>query len=219
MAMRRKIAILNPNSTAYMTADMARFCEAALGEGWDVIALTNSAGPASIQSAEDGDLALPGLVDTFHQAIGEGAQAAIIGCFDDTGLEQLRDLNLLPVVGLGQASCLFASVHAARFSIVTTTQGSVPVIEQNVSALGLSDRCVSVTAANVQVLHLSDGDKTRYSVVEAVKRTAMTDQVRTLILGCAGMAAMASDVASQTGFRIVNPVTCAAALAAAIIAA
>ncbi len=219
MATRRKIAILNPNSTAYMTEDMARFAQAALGEGWDVLALTNTAGPASIQSAEDGDMALPGLVDTCHQAIDLGAEAAIIGCFDDTGLEQLRDLNLVPIVGLGQASCLFASVHAARFSIVTTTQGSVPVIEQNVSALGLSDRCVSVQAANVQVLHLSAGAQVRRSVVQAVERTAAADQVGTLILGCAGMAAMASDVASETGFRIVNPVTSAAALAAAVIAA
>jgi allantoin racemase len=219
MTARRKIAIINPNSTVYMTEDMAGFARQALGESWDVLAMTNTAGPASIQSAEDGDIALPGLVETFHQAIAQGAEAAIIGCFDDTGLEQLRNLNLVPVVGLGQASCLFASVHAARFSIVTTTQGSVPVIEQNVSALGLSGRCVSVQAANVPVLHLSAGDEARRSVVQAVERTAKADQVGTLVLGCAGMAGMASGVAAETGFRIVNPVTSAAALAAAIVAA
>ena len=219
MTARRKIAILNPNSTAYMTGDMAGFARQALGDAWDVLALTNTAGPASIQSAEDGDMALPGLIEIFHQAISQGVEAAIIGCFDDTGLEQLRDLDLVPVIGLGQASCLFASVHAARFSIVTTTQGSVPVIEQNVSALGLSGRCVSVQAANVQVLHLSSGDEAQRSVVQAVERTAKADQVGTLILGCAGMAAMADDVAAETGFRIINPVTSAAALAAAIVAA
>ena len=87
---------------------------------------------------------------------GACADAAILACFDDTGLDAARTVFDGPVVGIGEAAFHMASLVAGSFSVVTTLQRSVPAIEHNLVRYGLASRCRSVRASEVPVLALED---------------------------------------------------------------
>ena len=86
-----RILVVNPNTTASMTATIAAAARGVAGAGTEIVAVTSSMGPASIEGYYDEALALPGLLrgDRRRRAR-RRAGAPIIACFDDTGLDAAR---------------------------------------------------------------------------------------------------------------------------------
>ncbi|MBN2907175.1 MAG: aspartate/glutamate racemase family protein [Rhodobacteraceae bacterium] len=210
------IVLINPNSTAAMTdamlraardaAPMARF------EGW-----TSHDGPAAIEGAADGDAAIPPLLDLVRDASDRGARAIIIGCFDDTGLEQARTIAACPVIGIGQAGCCLAALAGGRFSVVTTLAVSIPVIEDNIRRYGLDRHLGRVRASDVPVLALEgDADSATAKVVEAIRDAEREDDIGAIVLGCGGMVDIAACAGPQTKTRLIDGVRAAALMASAL---
>ncbi|HEY9009884.1 MAG TPA: aspartate/glutamate racemase family protein, partial [Devosia sp.] len=123
-----RILAINPNTTASMTEKIGRAAEMVASPGTDIVARNPASGPASIQGAEDGEAALPGLFEEIDKA--DGFDAIIIACFDDTGLYQARKRTRVPVIGIGEAAYHYAMLVAERFSVVTTLSVSIPVIQE-----------------------------------------------------------------------------------------
>lgn len=210
------IVLINPNSTEAMTASMLRvaraFAPGALIEG-----MTNHDGPASIQGAEDGEKAVPPMLDCVRQAVAEGAEAILIGCFDDTGLEEARDIAPCPVIGIGQAACLAAMAMGGKFSVVTTLSVSVPVLEENILKYGLRGHLAKVRASEVPVLMLEEEpDKATEQVLAEVRRAQAEDGIRAVVLGCGGMVDIAERAGDSVHLPMVDGVRAAVALALAL---
>lgn len=185
------IIIINPNSTVAMTetllATARRMMPDARIEGW-----TSHDGPPAIQGPADGAACIPPLLDLVSEAEAAGATVIIIGCFDDTGLAEARALVDCPVLGLGEAAYAKAA-RAGRFSVVTTLAVSVPVLEANIAALGLGPQCARVRASGVPVLDLETDPATAIPRVLAEARAALADDdIRAIVLGCAGMVDVAA---------------------------
>ena len=85
-----RILVVNPNTTARMTETIARAARGAAASGTEIVAVTSSMGPASIEGYYDEALAVPGLLVEIAEGERAGADAAIIACFDDTGLDAAR---------------------------------------------------------------------------------------------------------------------------------
>ena len=88
----KRIAFINPNSTTEMTESCAVSLQAVIGDGYEVLAVTNGKGPRAIQGEEDGKAAIPGLLEAV--AAHGGCDGIILGCFDDTGLAEARENRL-----------------------------------------------------------------------------------------------------------------------------
>jgi allantoin racemase len=205
-----QLAILNPNATVWMTEDMVAAARAVAPEGVEVVGLTNAAAPPAIQGPEDAAACLPGLIALYDTALREGAGAIVIGCFDDTGLDLLRARGPVPVAGLGEAACREAAAAAPRFHVVTTLAVSVPVIEENIRAMGLAPRCGSVRASGVPVLELG----VRMAEVQAaIDAVLAEDPGAAIVLGCAGMSPIAPDLRGPAAAPLVDPVRAAVAMA------
>lgn len=127
-----RIHVANPNATRRMTETIARAPRAVAGPDVEIVATTNITGPDSIEGPVDGARAAPGLLDLIAET---HADAHVIACFDDTGLDAARALTHRPVV-------------------VTSAPISVPVIEGNLIRTGLMARCAEVWAAGVAVLEI-----------------------------------------------------------------
>ena len=84
------IAFINPNATKSMT----QTCHAAFAKylpvDYEAVAITNEMGPPAIQGYKDGEAAIPGLLKIIAKS---DYDAYVIGCFDDTGLEQARKIT------------------------------------------------------------------------------------------------------------------------------
>jgi allantoin racemase len=205
------IVLINPNSTDAMTKAMvetASFAGVEL-EGW-----TSVEGPAAIQGPEDGAACIPPLLTLVRKASDAGAKAIIIGCFDDTGLDAARDIASCPVIGIGQAAYHMAVLSGAKFSVVTTLDVSVPILEKNIHAYGFTSQLARVRASGVPVLDLEiDPAGTADVVVGEIKRAVTEDKVDTVVLGCARKGHIPAHVGNIGHTRLIDGVTSAAQLA------
>jgi len=209
-----RLVYVNPNSTDSMTQSVVAVARAAAPEA-TVTGVTNEDGPAAIQGAEDGLAALPGLFARIEQAAGTGADAIVIACFDDTGLAEAQRASLCPVLGIGQSAYLASVLMGRRFSVVTSTHASIPVIEENIDAQGFRQACVSVRASGLPVLTIEEGSPETLRVLSEEILRARDDGAETVVLGCAGMAHLRDGLAERTGVRLIDGVAASAILAVA----
>ena len=81
----------------------------------------------------------------------EGYDAFVIGHFPDPGLPECRGAVDIPVVGLGEAALLYGCMLGRKIGLITINPVFVPIIEAQVSAYGLQQRVVGVTAIEADV--------------------------------------------------------------------
>lgn len=206
--MRTRILIINPNSTATMTADICATAKTHALADTDITAINPTDGPPSIQGPEDAEACLPGLFATFEEAMQSAVfDAVIIACFDDTGLEELKQRVSIPVLGIGEAAFHAAAMLGTKFSTVTTLSVSVPVIEKNIERYGFADQSIRVRASEVPVLHI--GDDTYQNIRSEAERAILEDSSAAIVLGCAGMADLAEMLSRDLGCPVIDGVTAA----------
>ena len=212
------ILVVNPNTTASMTLTIAAAARLVAAPGTEIIAATSSMGPASIEGYYDEAFALPGLLKEIAAAERAGAEAAVIACFDDTGLDAARAMAQIPVIGICEAALSTAGFIAKRFTVVTTMERSRVPIEELVQRYGMAGRA-RVRAANIAVLALEDPnsgarDKLRNEIVRALSE----DNAEAIVLGCAGMADLARTLSREFGLPVIDGVGAAVKQAEALVA-
>lgn len=212
-----KLRIVNPNTTASFTTKIAHAAGLVARPGTEIVAVNPEFGPASIEGYFDEAFSVPGLLDEIAKA--PDADAFVIACFDDTGLEAARCATSAPVIGIGEAAFHMASLIAEKFSVVTTLSRSIAPIERNLAKYGLAARCGRVRASDVPVLALEEEGSGARGLIEAeIERALNEDGAEAIVLGCAGMADLAAALARRFGVPVLDGVACAVALAEAAFA-
>lgn len=210
-----RLLVINPNSTASMTEKIGRAASAAASPGTEIIAVNPPGGPVSIEGFYDEAMCVPGLLQVIQST--PDADAVIIACFDDTGLDAARCLTDRPVIGIGEAAYHMASMISNKFSVVTTLARSVPALEHNLHRYGLAARCARVRSSEVAVLELEhEGSDARRRISAEIGRAVKEDRAEAIVLGCAGMADLASNLAAEHGLPVLDGVACAVRLAEAM---
>jgi allantoin racemase len=211
------INIVNPNSTASMTAKIGAAARQVAAAGTQILAVNPQTGPASIEGYYDEAISLPGMLDLIARGEQAGADAHIIACFDDTGLEAARCIAAAPVIGIGEAAFHLACLVAYRFSVITTLSRSIAAIETNLLKYGLDRRCAKVRAAELPVLALEDAaGGGREAISAEIARAKSEDRAEAIVLGCAGMADLADALSAEHGLPVVDGVAAAVKLAEAL---
>lgn len=213
-----RILVVNPNTTASMTATIADAARRIAGPATEIVAVTSSMGPASIEGYYDEAFAVPGLLLEIARGESAGANAAVIACFDDTGLDAARAMADIPVIGICEAALAATAFIAQRFTIVTTMERSRLPIEHLVQRYGMAGRC-NVRAADVPVLSLEDPhsnarDRLRNEIAAALR----DDRAEAIVLGCAGMADLTLDLRREFGVPVVDGVAAAVKHAETLVA-
>lgn len=211
-----RILVLNPNTTRSMTEKIAAAARRAASTGTEIVANNPARGPASIEGYYDEAMSLQGLLEVIRAT--PDADAVVIACFDDTGLDAARCLTDRPVVGIGEAAYHMASLISNKFSVVTTLARSVPALEHNLQRYGLAHRCARVRSSDVAVLELEEpGSNAATRVSEEIGRAIAEDRAEAIVLGCAGMTDLADRLATQHGLPVLDGVSCAVAMAEAMV--
>lgn len=198
-----------------MTKTVAEAAMQAAGPDTHITAINPSDSPPSIQGAEDGDRALPHLIKLFEKEVIQKRKydAVVIACFDDTGLWQLRARSPVPVIGIGEAAFNAAMLLSERFSIVTTLNISIPVIENNLKQYGYNSRCSKVRASGIPVLALEGTADDVISQLEAgIANAFEEDQCGAVVLGCAGMADLAQRMTDKFSKPVIDGVVASVGL-------
>jgi allantoin racemase len=212
-----EILVVNPNTTASMTAAIGRAAQRVAAPGTRIVAVNPESGPESIEGYYDEALSIPGLLAEIARGEARGVAGHVIACFDDTGLDAARALARAPVVGIGEAAFHVASLIAGRFSVVTTLARSVPALEQNLVRYGLAARCARVRASDVPVLALEQRDADARRRIDAeIEAARREDRAEAVVLGCAGMADLAAELSARHALPVVDGVGAAVLLVEAL---
>lgn len=146
-------------------------------------------GPSSVESRLDDDLAAAGVLDRAIQAQQSGADAIVVNCMNDPGVEPAREVVDIPVIGTMEASTHLAAHLGASFAIITTGQDDIPVVHELLDHLEVSARCSSVRALGLPVLELGADSETTYArYLSAAIDAIETDRTAVLIPGCTVLA-------------------------------
>ncbi|MGO4353475.1 aspartate/glutamate racemase family protein [Rhizobium sp. RAF36] len=212
-----RILLVNPNTTASMTEKAAIAARAVAASGTEIIAATSRMGPVSIEGHYDGAIALPGLLAELSDRRAEGYDAAIIACFDDTGLEAARSFCDVPVLGLCESAVATAGFLAQRFTVVTTLERSRVLIDNLVRRYGMGDRA-KVRASDIPVLELENEASGAIGKLRAeIERALAEDGAEAIVLGCAGMTDLARELQAHYGVPVVDGVAAAVKQAEALV--
>jgi allantoin racemase len=210
-----QLLVINPNTTAAMTATIAAAARAVAAPGTNISAATSAIGPASIEGFYDGAFAVPGVIQALREA--GDADAAIIACFDDTGLDAARSFVRHPVVGICEAGLLTAGQVSKRIGVVTTLSRSIVPLEELVRKYGFAERA-RVYACDVPVLELEAAGAGARAKIEGQIAQALQNGADSVLLGCAGMTMLAAELSSTFDVPVIDGVAAAVKQAEALVA-
>ncbi len=192
----RKLLLINPNTTVAMTERMAAAAARSLPDGVAIEALTATAGFPVIASREAYEAAASETLEIYQRA-GGAHGAVIIGCFGDPGLEALRAAARAPVVGLAESSILEADRLGEPFAILTMGRAWIDILNERVALAAPRTPFVGVFAAEGTGLDVSRQDRDVVGELERLASRAVAAGARTLILGGAALAGMASRLSTN----------------------
>ena len=209
---RMNIILINPNTTEAMTARMHAAVSPLMGEGVRLTAMTANYGAPSIEGYYDEVFAVPPMIEALRP-MADQVDGVVVGCFDDTGVDALRCLLDVPVVGICQAAMQAAAVVASKFSIVTTLPVSVPALENLVLRYGFDRLCGRVRAADIPVLDLEANTEQASRLISAeLERALAEDGAEAIVLGCAGMVELSRSLTERYGVPVIEGVGAAVKL-------
>ena len=213
------IRLINPNTTAAMTAKIGAAAERAAAAGTRISATNPEAGPVSIESHFDEAISAVGVLDEIRRGDAQAVDAYVIACFGDPGLLAARELSAAPVIGIAEAAFHFATLISTRFSVVTTLGRTTIIAEQLLHNYGFAQHCRKVRAAEIPVLELEhDSACALERIIAECRRAKAEDGIGAIVLGCAGMAEHSAEIGAAVGLPIVDGVSAAVKLAESLVA-
>jgi len=214
--MTTRITVINPNTTESMTRLIEEEARAVAGPDTVVTGRTPSMGPASIESHYDEALAVPGMLQVIRED--RDADAFVLACFGDPGLDAAREAASRPVVGIAEAAMKTASLLGRSFSVVTTMSRTVGRARDLSRTYGLERQCAGVHACDIPVLELEEDRERTYAVILAFAKNALAaDGSDAVVLGCAGMAGLPQLLTEQLGVPVVDGVAAGTLLAESLV--
>ena len=212
-----RILIINPNTTASMTAKIDASARDVANPGTEVTTVNPDKGPVSIGGFYDEAFAVPGLIEEIKKGEVQGFDGYIVACFDDPGLTAARTITDRPVVGICEAAMHMATFVAMRFSIITTMQRSVAGVEELVRRYGVTDRCRVRWNEAAALDFEQPGSDAATRLRAAVRETVREDNAEAVPLGRAGMADLAGARTEEFDLPVIDGVAAAVKLAEAMI--
>lgn len=206
----KRILVINPNSSpacgAGIEAAVARF----RGPGSPAIDVLSVAdGPAAILSWRD-----------WHEAVGpmcriverEAADAYVVACASDPGLEAARALTQRPVLGVFRCAVAAALTRAERFGVIAIVEASRGRHLAALRAMGVEGRLAREVALNVSMEALLDPVAARGLLMDAAMDLAEAG-AGAVVLGCTGMAGHRAAVEEAAGVPVIEPCQAGVAMA------
>jgi allantoin racemase len=207
-----KILVINPNSDPEMTAAIQRTAEDFACGNFEVVCLSTPGAPRFIETYEDEIKAAPGMIDLVRKNE-DRYDAFVIACHDDPHLDVLKEITIKPVVGIGEASMKMATLLGHRFSVIQTTEHSIPIKESLVWKYHLQDLLASIRAPREDSRNLTDAEK----YLQAAQAALEEDRAEVIVMGCAGMTGFDKQMQKELGVPVLDGVVCALIIASGLV--
>ena len=212
-----RILVLNVNTTASMTRSIGDSARSVASPGTEIIELTPDFGADSCEGNFESYLAAIAVMDKVVN-YSEPFDAVIQAGYGEHGREGLQELLDVPVVDITEAAASTAMFLGHKYSVITTLDRAVPLIEDRLKLAGLDARCASVRASGLAVLELEeDPERAVEAIIEQALLAVREDKAEVIVLGCGGMAGLDEEIRKRAGVPVVDGVAAAVTIAEALV--
>lgn len=149
---------------------------------------------------------VPDLLAEIVVAEREGFDAAVIGCFYDTGLRAAREVATRIAVAAPCESALhIATTLGDSFSVVVGRRKWVPEMRDNVLRYGFRDRLASFKAVELGVHDFQiDPELTHQRLLAACREALAEDGAEVIVLGCTIEYGFFAELQEELGAPVVD---------------
>lgn len=208
-----RILVINPNAsqgcTAAIEAAVAPLRPAA---GPEIVVVGLAEGPPAILSWQDWHQAAAPICAAVRRAT---ADAYLIACASDPGIEAARAVTERPVLGVFRCAVAAALTRAERFGVIAIVEASRGRHLAALRAMGVESRLAAEVALNVTMESLLDPTAARERLIGAATACAEAG-AEAVVLGCTGMAAHRALIERAVGLPVIEP--CQAGVQMAVLA-
>ena len=202
-----RILVLNPNTSAAVTARIRGVVDRLKHPDSDVTVAQIAHGPRVLESSYDEALAIPHVLEAVTNANAQGFDAIIIAAFCDPGLDAAREISSVPVYGLEETTCAAALMLGNRFGILTEHAHKVAVKQQHMRRHGLEQRFASVRPVGMGVEAIADEpERVKRVGIEVARRMVEEDGAEVIVLGCASMAGHGASLEQALNVPVLDPI-------------
>ncbi len=211
--MTSRIYVINPNSSATVTAEIDRaVAPLRSADGPAIECLSLPEGPPGIQSQRDVDGVIAPMLRKAAELEAE-AGAFVIACFSDPGLHALREQSRRRVFGIAECGVLSALTLGQRFGVIAILSTSIPRHLRYFGAMGVTQRLAADLPIGLGVAELSDDNRALSRMIEVGTALRTVHGADVLVMGCAGMARFRASLEDAVGVPVVEPTQGAVAMA------
>jgi Asp/Glu/hydantoin racemase len=209
--MKKRLLIINPNSTQSVTDEISRAVEGLREPGFSIECRTLTEGPPGILTQCDVDLVVAPLIKTVRGRLGE-FDGIVVACYSDPGVNSLREMLDVPVFGAARATLGYAATISTSVGVISLKSASVARHNAQARANGLADVLAGDRPADISVADLGE-DAVVGKLIRVARDLIEKDGADILILGCCGMSRFAARIAEETGITVLDPSQVSAAMA------
>ena len=203
------LLLINPNTSQSVTDLIKAEARRAAAPGTSISVLTAPFGVAYIETRFE---SLIGAYATATLAAEHCARhdAIVVAAFGDPGIDGLREVLDIPVVGLTEAALMSACLLGKRFSIVAISRRITAWYRECVQANGLIDRLASIRCLDCP---LNDIGRVQDDHTERLKALCLSavedDGADVIIIAGALLAGLARSIKAQIPVPVVDGVSSA----------
>lgn len=205
-----RLVVLNPNTSATVTAALDRRARRCARPGTEVVTLCPARGPRAVESWADAYRSASGMLERIAEHP-QRFDALIMAGFGDVGVEALRETVTVPVVDITHAGAAAAAAVGGDYAIVTTVAGMVDPIRASLRAGGLAGRCVGIEPIGAGIAESADEAAVLPRLADACKLLA-GDGASSICLGSAAFTPHAESLRTLLDVPVIDPLEAAIAL-------
>lgn len=194
------ILVINPNTSPDITASVEGLAADEAGDDATVAAVTAPFGAHYISSAASFSIAAHAVLDAYANAVAERGKpdAVIIGCFGDPGIDGLREITDVPVLGFAESGIQAATGQAGRFVIATIGAAWRDMLEGLARQRGVADRLAGV-------ITIDQWARDAEGAAKAIEAGARELGAERIVIGGTGLIPMLPGIAERIALPVIDP--------------
>jgi allantoin racemase len=211
-----RILLLNPNSSPDFTALISREAKKVASPGTEFIEITSPFGPKYIGTRTTIAIASHAAVDALAQTLAQdnNIDAGILAGFGAQGIPAMREFAAFPIISLMDASIGAAMQVSTRFSILTGGDRWVPMLQEQVEAMGLSSRVASVRSIPLTGAQIAEDQDRALTLLSDLANTCVKeDGAECVVFGGAAVAGIPRRIQDRVTVPLIDNVAVAVATA------
>ena len=219
-----RVLVINPNTSSLVTEALVQH----LGHGVpqvQVQGMTAAFGAPYIADEYSYCIAGHAVLDAWERAQPsappQGFAAVLVGCFGDPGLDALREVAGVPVLGLAEASLRHMQLQGhAQMAIVTGGAQWKAMLERWARATGYAECITQVQALPANGAQMMQSpDAALAQLAQACEQALHDGRAQAVLLGGAGLAGMGARLRAHCDVPVWDCVEAASAMLAQSLAA